>query len=125
MRPFRRDRRFSWLALFALAMQVVIGVGHVHSHDGRYRAYAEAARAGGCSGAAQSPCPAHDDESARCPICWALSLAGPTVLPQLAVIAGPIHLAATFEPGPAVASLRGSETVKFQARAPPPAPTAA
>jgi hypothetical protein len=75
---------------------------------------------------AQSPRPAPDDDDEQhCPICWAVSLAGAMVLPQPPVITGPIELARTFEHRPAVVSLHGSETVKFQARAPPPAPMTA
>jgi hypothetical protein len=122
MRLFRRDRRFAWLALSALAMQLIVSFGHVHTHG----AYAAAAYADGCSSTAQSQCPAHDDDDEQhCPICWAVSLAGAMVLPQPQVITGPIELARTFEHRPAVVSLHGSETVKFQARAPPPAPMTA
>ena len=32
MRFFRRVQRFAWLALFALAAQLVLSFGHIHVH---------------------------------------------------------------------------------------------
>lgn len=117
MELFRQNRRLTWLALCALAVQLLIGFGHVHNHA---VARAEAVHAASCSQDTQPQCPSHDDQDERhCPICWALSLAGTVVLPQPPSVDLPISLAQTFEHSLCVISLCGSETIKFQARAPP------
>jgi len=119
MRLFRRNRRLTWLVLCALAAQLLISFGHVHNHAG---VHAEAAHAGTCNPSTQSQCPSdHDEDEQHCAICWAISLAGTALLPQPPSIDRPITLAKVFARGPCVVAYCGSETVKFQARAPPSA----
>ena len=121
----RRNRRLTWLALCALAAQLLISFGHIHSHT---VAHAEAAHVSphvaSCTLNAKSPCPTHhpvdhDEDEQHCPICWAITLAGTALLPHAPSIDLPIALAKDFERKQSVISYCGRETIKFHARAPP------
>jgi hypothetical protein len=112
---FRQNRRLTWLALCALALQLVISFGHVHLHG---VVHEETAHAASCNENAQSQCPA-DHDGDHCPICWAINHAGTALLPHAPSIDLPATLAKVFERELTVISYCGSETIKFQARAPP------
>lgn len=118
MRFFRRDRRFVWLALFASTAQLVLTFGHVHLHAIEHHQAAVAA-AGTCAFHVQSPCPKPSDDDANCPICNVISLAGTLVPPQPIAIEFPKLVANVVAPRLSIGSFRHSETVHFQARAPP------
>jgi hypothetical protein len=119
LRFFRRERRVVWLALFALASQLVLSFGHhVHVHAALLTAHAAAP--GSCSSSAQAQCPAHDDEDeTRCSICWTISIAGSLVVPAPAALLVPSCDAEIVDPQPLMAIFSDDETVYFQARAPP------
>lgn len=115
MKLFRQNRRLTWLALCALALQLVISFGHVHLHG---VVHEETAHAASCNANAQSQCPSDHDED-RCPICWLINHASTALLAHAPSIDLPITLAKVFERKLTVISYCGSETIKFQARAPP------
>jgi len=119
MRFFRRDRRFVWLALFALTAQLVLTFGHIHLHAIQHHQAAVAA-AGTCASHVQSPCPNHSDDDAICPICNLITLAGTLVPPQPIAIDLPKLVSNVVAPQRSIGSFTRSETVHFQARAPPP-----
>jgi hypothetical protein len=117
MRFFRRHRSFIWLGLFALCTQLALSFGHVHLNAVKH--YADAAASSACGAKTQSPCPAQDDDEDHCAICWTISIAGTLVVPAAPVVDLPPRERMRVEPLLAVRSLRGTETVHFQARAPP------
>ncbi len=118
MRFFRRDRRFTWLALFALTAQLVLTFGHVHLHAFQHHQAAVAAT-GTCASHVQSSCPKHSDDDANCPICNLISLAGTLVTPQPIAVDFPSLVSDVVAPQFSIGSFRRTETVHFQARAPP------
>jgi hypothetical protein len=117
MRFFRRNRRFAWLALFALTAQLALTFGHVHLPGVQH--HADAIAQGSCGSQTQSPCPADNDADDHCALCWTISIAGTLVVPAAPVVDLPPHERMRVEPLLSVGSLWGSETVHFQARAPP------
>jgi hypothetical protein len=125
MRWFRsRSRLGAYLALFALAFQLVVSFGHVHLE----RIAPLAAGASALAGAPPSP----DDLNApsnpigrehladdRCPICTLIHLAGALVPAEMPPLPLPavfgrlrLELAAEFD-------LTASHAALFRARAPP------
>ena len=117
MRFFRREQRFAWLALFALAAQLVLSFGHIHVHA---QQAAHAAAPGSCIAGAHAQCPSHDDDDeTRCSTCWTIAIAGSLVIPAPAALVIPAAAAETVEPLPSIGTHADSQTVYFLARAPP------
>ena len=120
MRWFRTERRLgSLLALFALAVQLVLSFGHVHL-DGVHgeKTYANAVG----SNASTRPSPAQhpaNDADGYCAICAVIHLAATSFLPQSPQLAMPLvaeivehsNLVAFFFVAP--------QRTPFQSRAPP------
>lgn len=116
---------FARLALFAMAVQVIVTFGHVHL-DGLVPASAR----GGQSVADQALTPsakkAQDQDRKSpgtadrdCPICALIQLAStsaPAVAPPLPI---PASLGGTILEAPNVSGATASPTFAFQARAPP------
>jgi hypothetical protein len=117
MRFFRREQRIAWLALFALAMQLVVSFGHVHVHAARQPAHAAAQ--GACAPGTPAPCPSHDDDDAHCAICWTVSIAGSLVVPAPAALVIPLQEPEPVAPPPSAGTFADNENLGFQARAPP------
>ena len=125
MRWFGGDSRFgSWLALAALALQLVLSFGHVHL-DGIGRASTLGAIAGPAAAAtpgshslpAQHPSDSGDE---YCPICATLYLAANSFLPQAPQLPVPF-VCRTIEhvDHAAVAFVAPRRRAPFQSRAPP------
>ena len=77
------NRRFgSWLALAALALQLVVSFGHVHL-DGVHRTYPALAVSGSGAQASQLPAPhpGNDADDDYCAICATIFLAANSFLP--------------------------------------------
>jgi hypothetical protein len=121
MRWFRTERSFgSGLALFALALQLVLSFGHVHL--GELRSGSTVAVVANTKAPDSQPSPAQhpaNDTDDCCPICAAIHLTATSFLPQAPQIPLPFasrtiehfnHFAFTF-----VAPQR----TPFQSRAPP------
>ncbi len=115
MRSFRQHWVYGWLALLALATQLILSFGHVHVH-GAHRA---ASAAHPCQGKASPPCPAPNDDEQHCSICWTIAIAGSLVLTAPAALEAPSVEAAPLQPAIVTGQLRDTGTVQFQARAPP------
>jgi hypothetical protein len=118
MRFFRRHRSSSWLAIFALSVQLVLAFGHVHLHAPKQSLGASLLDT--CGIVTKSPCPApNGDNDAHCAICWTVSIAGAVVVPAPIIIDPPPLEAAAVAPPLSVAALSGSELIHARARAPP------
>jgi len=124
MRWFRENVRFgSRLALFALAVQIVLTFGHVHGLTPALAKSAPAALANQSNGLLpNSPNPLHKSNGSAdfdCPICALIQLAStsvPSVAPALPVPA----MFVVFRPEtPIELELAASSFFSFQARAPP------
>ena len=119
MRPLRRQVSFIWIALFGLALQLVLSFGHIHHHEGGTHHLVVASAAALQISGATSPSDTDDDDEAQCAICWSMTvaraavlLAPPVALLNLSVEDRQIQLAASaISPSQSLAS--------FQPRAPP------
>jgi hypothetical protein len=114
----RRNLRIgSHLALFALAIQLVLSFSHVHL-DGLNLAprqiVVQAADQPGTP-SPEGPSPNHD---ALCPICLSIQLAGATLQPAPPILAMP-EPAAWTPPAATAAFAAAWNTSSFHARAPP------
>jgi hypothetical protein len=121
MRLIPPNRRFStWLALFALALQMAVSFGHVHL-DGIHGVYPEAAGAGFRPHAQALPAqpPGDDDDDAYCPICASVYLTANSFVPAAPVLLVPSisNVVEHFSNNaPVFVVLR---RLAFQSRAPP------
>jgi hypothetical protein len=122
MRWFRsRARLGSRLALFALALQLVVSFGHVHADQLAPSAVTAASHAAAVPSNDVPAAPAHHDGQADglCAICALIHMAGtaaPGVAPALPVPIGFFRTPIEFAVTPA---LTASLLTSFQARAPP------
>ena len=122
-RPMRwfYNRRFgSWLALAALALQLVVSFGHVHL-DGVHRTYpALAAKRLGSPGvAAARAAPRQDADDDYCAICATIFLAANSFLPPAPQLPVP-SVSRTIEHFARVAVVFiAPRRAPFQSRAPP------
>jgi hypothetical protein len=111
----------SRLALFALAVQLVLSFGHVHPHN--------LAAATAKSGIAESGAvllseraPSHDPDrslDADCPLCALIQLVATSALSEAPVLPPPLHADSTGLQPPAQLASAFSPHFPFQARAPP------
>jgi hypothetical protein len=114
----RKTRRFgSWLALFALALQLVLSFGHIHAEDFAPTSIQTAADSGHHAGTPADP--DHDGDHHDCPICATMAMLASLVVPLPPVVPLPAHetfiVAAETEKQP----IFGPPPRQFQARAPP------
>jgi hypothetical protein len=109
------------LALFALALQLVLSFGHVHAEDLRLAAAskATASHAQSANGGDTQPPQHRDDANDVCGVCIALSLSATSLLPVVASLSLPV--AYEWEWPADVQSARVVFALKsyYQARAPP------
>jgi len=110
-----RRRLTGWLALFALALQFVVGFAHVHSEDFAGLVHAGMARVTqGDSGPA-------DPDHLTCDICAAVHLTGTSAVPTPPALALPVATAAVLAPVAAPVAKAPAITLAFDARGPPQA----
>jgi hypothetical protein len=114
-------RRFgSWLALAALALQIVLSFGHVHL-DGVHRTYPALAVSGSGAQASQVPAPqpGNDTDDDYCAICATIFLAASSFLPPAPQLPVP-SVSQTIEHFDRVSVVFiASRRAPFQSRAPP------
>jgi hypothetical protein len=120
MRCVRYDRRFgTWLALFALALQIALSFGHVHPGDFRHAGSALAAAAGTSSAPSA---PAHhpvNDADDYCAVCATIHLAATSLLPQTLPLPVPFAARAVEHVNYTAATFFPTRRAPFQSRAPP------
>jgi hypothetical protein len=122
---FRSNRGgVAWLALFALACQLMLSFGHFHVDKlgGRSTAFA-ALETGNAADGPPSPTQKKSNGLAAdfCVICKIISLSGTLILPVLAIILAP-RLFAEILSWPLAASAPNSfDHLPFSARGPPQA----
>ena len=120
MRWFHNRRVGSWLALSALALQLVVSFGHVHL-DGVNRIYPAQAVSGSGAQSSQLPAPqpGKDADDDYCAICATIFLAANSFLPPAPQLPVP------FVSRPIEHFARGAvdfivpRRAPFQSRAPP------
>jgi hypothetical protein len=120
---FRLRPSFGYLALFALAFQAAMALGHIHTHK-HPRADSLDSRAityGACAPTERPQCPPadHDDNETACAICWSMQVAKSAVLDPPLAIKLPSNIVEAHRPIPSAVSTRSNDTVHFQARGPP------
>lgn len=124
MRWFRWNaRRGACLALFALAVQLVLSFGHLHLKGvGLAHASAVAAAQAPANGTDPASLPAHPDEGVGddyCPICALIHLAGSLISADVPLLALPTVFARLEIASRLAAALAASPRRLFSARAPP------
>jgi hypothetical protein len=115
MRWVRQTRRFgSWLALFALALQLTLSFGHMHAEDFAPAATQTSTTAGD-AGTAEDHGLGHHD----CDICANMAMLASLVVPLPPSVALPAcsQFIVLAETGPQI--VFGFVPRQFQARAPP------
>src|ERR1043166_3771598 len=121
MRGLRSIRRFgAGLRLFALLLQLTLGVAHVHLADLLGAAWSGIAEEAGKALADRdqdrhAPGAPHDD----CPICAVMHLAATIVLPQLTALAVPTAFTVAAFAADDLATTVVPRRPPFQTRAPP------
>jgi Protein of unknown function (DUF2946) len=121
MRLVRCNNRFGgWLALAALALQIVVSFGHVH--PGSVHSHSAIVTAAALGGQGSQSCPAHnpsDDADDYCAICATIYLAANSFVPMAPQLAVP-SASQTIEHVDRVAvAFIASRRAPFQSRAPP------
>ena len=113
-----RLRLGSWLALFALAVQLVLTFGHAHLDGaGRHSSTTIEASAGTATPASNNGSPGADD---YCALCALAHLAGTLLLPAPAALSLPVVFTQSHRPEPPLRiALSASPSAPFAARAPP------
>ena len=116
----RANRRIgAAVALFALALQLVLSFGHVHPNKSALLAPVAAIAATAADGGTS---PDHQRRSGTddfCAICATISLAGNLLLPEASAVAAPIADTSAWPPETRAAPVSGEPHHPFQARAPP------
>ena len=124
MRLFRRHTEFRGLALFALALQLVLSFGHSHADGaGSPARFASTSVALACRTitrpAPEQNCPERNPVDAACAVCWTIAHAGSVVLAEPPAVPAPAPAAA----GPIIdrttAAVDEIATASFEARGPP------
>jgi hypothetical protein len=116
-----RQRFGAWLALFALALQLVLSFGHIHAEDFATPKLGAVAFAHANDGAADDDGDHHGLGHADCAICAVIHLAATLLLPPPPQV--PLPAAETFAWFAAVERHDPPRAPRqpFQARAPPQA----
>jgi hypothetical protein len=122
MRWFRSNRKAgSRLALFALALQLVLSFGHIHRAD----IYGPASAAASALATEKSPSLPSDQPSKHgddyCAICAAVSLLGNSFFAQAPQLPVPIVSHAVVQADQVAAFFIAPRRASFQSRAPPTA----
>jgi Protein of unknown function (DUF2946) len=112
------------LALFALALQIVLSFGHMHPEDffppgsgGAGRDLAQTLTRGPSAPSPQSP--AGDSDHDGCAICINMAMVGASALPPPVSIAPPVAVAHVMFAPVASAAAAGALYPNFRSRAPP------
>jgi hypothetical protein len=113
----RRLRAGAVLALWALALQLWLGFGHIHAED--VAPATQITGAGTQQGGTTHP--ALPDDHDDCPICSVMHLAAALVLPAPPAVATLEALRVTRLPAPPAAIAIAATRYPFNARAPPAA----
>ncbi|MCK9918704.1 hypothetical protein MXD81_57230 [Microbacteriaceae bacterium K1510] len=112
-----RRRLTGWLALFALALQLVVGFAHVHSEDFAGLLHPGVVRADPADFIPAGP---SDPDHLTCDICAAVHLTGTSAMPTPPVLAVPV--ATTVDAPVATPTAYAPALVAaFDARGPPQA----
>jgi len=124
MRWPRYERRFgTWLALFALAVQMAVSFGHVHL-EGIARTDPTRLASATAGHAAQSllapqPGGGDDDDDAYCPICASVYLTANSFVPAAPVLPLPSVSNVVEHFNPSARVFVAPRRLAFQSRAPP------
>jgi hypothetical protein len=118
MRALRCRRDLRYLALAALAVQLVGAFGHVHSPRAGHEAAALACRTF-FPPASEQQCPASPRHEKCCALCLAMAVAGSLVPCQPADLALPLRQGDGLEPERDHARVASVATSAFDARGPP------
>jgi hypothetical protein len=115
-------RRFgAALALFALAVQLVLSFGHIHPEDfwtpRAAPALAQSSDAPAPALPGQPGLPTHDD----CAICVAMAMAASSALPAPIALPPPSNFGDIAQPLPPRPVIAAAPRLPFQTRAPPAA----
>lgn len=111
----------TWLALSALALQIILTFGHVHLDDVHPVAAVHAkAGVGGTQVSQQMPAPLSDDDDGYCALCASIFLASTIFVP----LAPPLPLPPSSKPTEQSLKINSGfiiqpRRVAFQSRAPP------
>ncbi|MEI9803468.1 MAG: hypothetical protein WDN48_02085 [Pseudolabrys sp.] len=118
----RKQRGLSGcLALFALAVQLALSFGHIHTEDFASSAAAATLTAAPSDGAHSAPVPLRDTDHDDCPICSVMHLAGTLVLPPPPQISLPVPKRIFWVAAVERQIDAAAQRQPFQARAPPQA----
>jgi hypothetical protein len=120
MRWVHNRRLGSWLALVALALQMVVSFGHFH-RDGVHHTYPAPAVSGSGAQASQLPAPhaGNDGDDDYCAICATIYLAATSFLPPAPELPVPLVSQAIEHFDRVAALLIAPRRAPFQSRAPP------
>jgi hypothetical protein len=120
MRWFHNRRFGNWLALAALALQLVVSFGHVHL-DGVHHTYPAQAVSGSGAQASQLPAPqpGNDADDGYCAICATIFQAASSFLPPVPQLQVPVVSRAVEHCGRVAVVLITPQRWPFQSRAPP------
>ncbi len=121
MRWVRLNRRIgAWAALFALAVQITLSFGHVHSYKiASSRLPAPAAQWQAADGNAPSRPGHHSGADDFCAICATIAMVASSVLPTPAPLPAPVATPYSWAREFASAPRAREAHSLFQARAPP------
>jgi hypothetical protein len=113
--PFRRHRRTSWVALIAIAVQLVLCFGHVHAYRHPHPATLNSLSTANADQGAGQP----EELDGSCALCWLTRAAGTLVLPEF--VSAPVRMALWQPPAPTPGMPRpcSNHNFAFRARAPP------
>ncbi len=117
-----RARLFGILALAAIALQMVLSLGHTHAGTGQFSGF-EAASVN-CIDDTGTSCPApshHGNGNAGCSICLAAHQTAAAVPPSSPEIAPPDRMATALKPFVSAPVRAATKTASFYARGPPAA----
>jgi hypothetical protein len=113
----------TWLALFALGLQMIVSFGHVHlegiARTDQTRAALAAAGHVSQSLFAQHPGAGDDDDDAYCPICASVYLTANSFIPAAPVLSFPSASTAVEHFKRHVPVFLAPRRLAFQSRAPP------
>jgi hypothetical protein len=117
MRWIRSNRQYvSWLALAAMALQLVLSFGHIHLD--KLPSGSTNAVVAGAKAPASQPSPAHPDDD-YCPICAAIHLASSSFLPDAPQLPVPFVSQSIEHSRHIVFVFVAPQGTAFQSRAPP------
>lgn len=125
---FRLKPSLGYIALFALALQAAMALGHTHArtHPSADNLLSRAITYGACPLTEQPHCPPvdHRDNNTACAICWSTHVANSVVLQASLALRLPSTAVEARLPIRSAVSAPSNDTVHFQARAPPRDPLA-